>query len=192
MYVTVSSYGYSILYPAALFDGPPAPERGGITLTSRNGARLDIFGGHNPDGLSVEAVARQVAGSEGVEQVTYRHLGNRWLVLSGYLAGGPAQPPGSIFYERIALSADGRILAGFRLVYPASARAVFDPVIATIGNSLQPPARERVASAVAPPANREATSAAGLAHQNGADGNIPPMTRRGILSCATTANTFPA
>jgi hypothetical protein len=28
--------------------------------------------------------------------------------------------------------------------------------------------------------------------KNGADGNILPMTRRGILSCATTANTFPA
>jgi hypothetical protein len=131
--------GYSILYPAGLFEPPPVREHGGITLRSRSGAELFIFGGPNRDGRSLALAADQLSRTGDVYQVTYRQLGRSWLVLSGYLSDGPGGAPRSIFYERIALSADQRSLSGFRLVYPPFQRALFDPIIATIGNSLRPP-----------------------------------------------------
>ena len=144
---TDSGLGYSVIYPVALFEGAPVREHGGITLASSTGARLYIFGGPNATGRSPDTVAAQLAGSEDVARVTYRRLTRDWLVLSGYVAGEPGEFRGSIFYERIAFSPDGRTLAGFRLVYPRNQRALFDPVIATIGRSLRAPRPERLAAA---------------------------------------------
>jgi hypothetical protein len=158
--------GYSLLYPSVLFDGASVREHGGVTITSSGGARLYIFGDRNSDGRSAEAVAAKVSGYEDIGEVTYRRLADRWLVLSGYIAGGPQGPPGSIFYERIAFSPDHSTLAGFRLVYSQAQRALFDPIIATIGRSLKAPASEHTAMLPASPlqANADPASAA-RAHQ---------------------------
>jgi hypothetical protein len=146
-----STLGYSLVYPAALFDGAPVQEHGGITLTSSGGARLYIFGGQNPGLRSSEAVARHLSGADEIYEVTYRRLAQSWLVLSGYLAGSGQRSPAEIFYERIAFAPDRNFLAGFRLVYPPAQRALFDPIIRTMGRSLKPPGSERTAS-IAPPA----------------------------------------
>jgi hypothetical protein len=156
--------GYSLLYPAALFDGTPVREHGGITLTSSSGARLYVFGGRNPPGRSAEDVAAQLAATEDVDQVTYRRLTRDWLVLSGYLTDAPSDLPGGIFYERVAFSPDRTAFAGFRLVYAPAERALFDPIIATIGRSLRQPGSQRIASSGAgsPP---QAEAASLLAHR---------------------------
>jgi len=142
--------GYSILYPSGLFDLPPVHEHGGITLGSSSGAKLFIFGGPNPEGRSPELTANQLSRVADVFQVTYRKLTQSWLVLSGYLTDGPRGTPQSIFYERIDFPRDRQTLAGFRLVYPPAQRAIFDPLIATIGNSLRPPISGT--ASLAPPA----------------------------------------
>jgi hypothetical protein len=155
--------GYSILYPAGLFDLPPVHEHGGITLTSRGGAKLFIFGGPNPQGRPLTTAAAQLSRADDVYQVTYRQLGQTWLVLSGFLTDGGA--PQSIFYERIDLARDRQTLAGFRLVYAPGQRAMFDPIIATIGNSLRSPISGL--ALLAPPSYQPAPNAgsAGVTHQ---------------------------
>jgi hypothetical protein len=125
--------GYSIAYPAELF-GPPVadPAQGGLTLTSDDGeARLFIFGGPNRDRETVASLAEGLADLDDVHRVTYRRISGNWFVLSGYLAGS-----GDIFYERVALSRDRRVLAGFRLEYPSSDRKTFDHLIGRLGRSL--------------------------------------------------------
>lgn len=145
------SLGYSLMFPATLFDGAPVREHGGITVVSSRGARLYIFGGQNPGGRPPETVASQLSGDPHVGIVTYRRITPAWLVLSGYVAPQSDQPSRLIFYERIALSPDRSFLAGFRLVYPETQRAVFDPIIGSIGQSLRPPGSETTAAITASP-----------------------------------------
>jgi len=159
------SLSYSLAYPPTLFDGPVLHEHGGITLTSSSGVRLYIFAVPNPDGRSANPVAAQLSGGSDVYDVTYRSLTPGWLVLSGYLAPGSGQPPGTIFYERITFSPDRRFLAGFRLVYPQAQRPVFDPIIAAMGRSLKPPGTETTASLAPAPAPNAPSALTAEAHQ---------------------------
>lgn len=156
--------GYSVLYPAGLFNEPPMQEHGGITLSATSGAKLFIFGGPNRGGRAPDIAAKQLSGAADVYQVTYRKLTGTWLVLSGYLTDGPGRAPQSIFYERIAFSPDRQTLAGFRLVYSPIQRAIFDPIIATIGNSLRPPVAG-IATLAVPPQSRPAGPSLPLTHE---------------------------
>jgi hypothetical protein len=157
--------GYSVLYPSGLFDRPAVQEHGGITLSASTGATLFIFGGPNREGRSTGIAADQLSGASDVYQVTYRKLTGTWLVLSGYLTNGSGRAPQSIFYERIAFSPDRLTLAGFRLVYSPIQRPIFDPIIATIGNSLRPPVAGIASLAVRPPELGPAGPSPTLSHE---------------------------
>jgi hypothetical protein len=129
-------FGYSIRYPAHLFEGS-VPDKGGLTLyTADRRALLFIFGGRSETGENARQLANGLEELPDIYRVTYRRITPKWFVLSGYLAGS-----GDIFYERVELSSKGRFLSGFRLEYPVSQRAIFDHLIGRIGRSLTPPAR---------------------------------------------------
>ena len=135
------SLGYQVKYPADLFGSPElSGEHGGVTLTSRDGrARLFIFAGPNQLGSSSGKAADDLSALNDIHRVTYRRVTPQWIVLSGYLADGPAGEPGTIFYERIEFNADRRSMSGFRLEYPPAQRDQFDGTIGRIGRSLTPP-----------------------------------------------------
>lgn len=122
-------WGYTVAYPAYLFDQPQIDEgQGGLTLSSLDGSALFLlFAGPNKFQLDPEGLASELSLAPEIRDVTYRRVARDWLVLSGYLADGPLGASGNIFYERVEFSPDGSSMAGFRLEYPPTQRQVFRP-----------------------------------------------------------------
>lgn len=127
-------YGFRLLYPAAVL----APERtspDGRTqlFTSRSrAARLLVGARENRDGQSIASLSARIEHEHYRSfRVTYRHVGDGWMVLSG-LDGE------RIFYEKAILSRGARLITSFALVYPVAERAVFDRVVEGIERSFVP------------------------------------------------------
>ena len=135
-----ATLGFQIEYPAAIFVNTTYDETGGVTLSTADGrARLQITGGPNALNLTPSEAADELARSPDVREVTYRRIGNSWIVLSGYLRERPGGNEGDIFYARIEFSPDRRAISGFRMEYPPSYRYLIDSLIGPIGRSLTAP-----------------------------------------------------
>ena len=82
------------------------------------------------DIAGLEAFLRE--GLEKDEKITYRAAGKNWLVLSG------TQGDDKVFYTRYLLSHRNEVENAFRISYPASLAATYDPIVARISKSLKP------------------------------------------------------
>ena len=115
-------YGYALAWPKRLLSPRGESDAGdGQVFAAQDGrSELRCWGSFNdaPPLTISEALAAALAESR--RQVTYKHLGRDFFVLSGH-AGG------RIFYRRTAL-AHG-VLATFELTYEPSLKSLFDPVI---------------------------------------------------------------
>ncbi|MBE1425972.1 hypothetical protein H4684_002631 [Desulfomicrobium macestii] len=118
-------YGYALAWPKRLLGPLGESDAGdGQIFASPDGlAELRCWGSMNdaPQQTVSAAMAQALAAPE--QQVTYKHLGKDFFVLSGYADG-------RIFYRR-SIMAHGT-QATFELTYETSLKKVFDPVIRDI------------------------------------------------------------
>ena len=147
-------YGFSLRYPPDLFAVERTAEAGDgqVFVTPDGDARLLVGALVNESGFSPASYQAHVARqSYGSFKITYRPMGKTWFVLSG-------DGDGKIFYEKVMFTCSGRLINSFALIYPASRRDVFDPIVERMENTFQPgDACER---AGLPPVDRSAKRAA--------------------------------
>jgi hypothetical protein len=126
-------YGTVAEYPADRFRPGRPPDNGdGQRFMARDGAELAIFGGFNIDNYTLGTYEQFLrSGSSDYQNVTYRTTGENWLVLSGYRDD-------SIFYEKyiFAKGKDVDVIHGLVVTYPRAAKAVYDPIVARMAQSL--------------------------------------------------------
>ncbi len=122
-------HGYALAWPKRLLIPMDESDAGdGQVFAAPDGrAELRCWGCTNdaPQLTASEALAQAL--TEPGREVTYRHMGKDFFVLSGYTAG-------RIFYRRTIL-AHG-MLATFEITYETSLRKLFDPVIRDISVGL--------------------------------------------------------
>lgn len=122
-------HGYALAWPKRLLVPMGESDAGdGQVFAAPDGrAELRCWGSAN-DGrpLTVSEALTQAITEPG-RQVTYRHMGRDFFVLSGYRDG-------RIFYRRTIL-AHGK-LATFELTYETSLKKLFDPIIRDISTGL--------------------------------------------------------
>ena len=125
-------YGTVLSYPAGYFAQRTESANGdGVTLTSRDGATLRIFGTSNAGRAGPAAYVDALARGD----ARYRHLSYR-VVRPGFavLSGSDG---GRLFYERYAFGNRSGAIHAFVLDYPAAARARYDPIIPRLSASLR-------------------------------------------------------
>lgn len=127
-------YGFSIYYPADVFQLERATEAGdGQVLVSREGdARLLVGTLSNTDRFRPAAYRDHIAKRfyEGFA-IKYRRLSASRFVLSG-------EGKGKAFYEKVVFTCNGRLISSFAMIYPSERRKVFDRLIEGIEKSFQP------------------------------------------------------
>jgi curved DNA-binding protein CbpA len=117
-------FGFTLRYPADVFAHEAGPSSENLrTLVSHDGgATLHIFVADNVAGTTLARYrrARMVEHYAGAvfDQVPQRKFG---FVLSG-TQGDTA------FYERVTFACEGRVVHGFRMIFPVSQRALYDLV----------------------------------------------------------------
>jgi hypothetical protein len=124
-------FGFRLEYPANLFRVERTTEAGdGRVFAAHDGqARLLVGALSNQDHHSAKSYQDFLAHTSYANYtITYRPLGDDWLVLSG-------EADGTIFYEKAILSCGGELISSFALLYPADKRDTFEPILARIANS---------------------------------------------------------
>ncbi|HXE69218.1 MAG TPA: hypothetical protein VN523_07660 [Hyphomicrobiaceae bacterium] len=127
-------FGFGLEYPANLFRIERTTEAGdGRVFAAREGeARLLVGALRNEDHLSAKSYQDFLARNSYADyKITYRPLGDDWLVLSG-------EADGKIFYEKAIFSCGGQLISSFAMLYPAAKRDMFDPIVARVANSFVP------------------------------------------------------
>jgi hypothetical protein len=158
-------FGFRLEYPANLFRIERTTEAGdGRVFAAREGeARLLVGALSNEDHHSAKSYQDFLARNSYADyKITYRPLGNDWLVLSG-------EADGKIFYEKAIFSCGGQLISSFAMLYPAAKRDMFDPIVARVANSFVPGTKTC----------RAAPSSAS-ARQQGAEAKANPQRGAGV------------
>ena len=127
-------FGFRLEYPANLFRIERTTEAGdGRVFAAREGeARLLVGALRNEDHHSAKSYQDYLARNSYADyKITYRPLGDDWLVLSG-------EANGRIFYEKAIFSCSGQLISSFAMLYPADKRDLFEPIVARVANSFVP------------------------------------------------------
>ena len=121
-------FGTTVSYPDDVFTkAEPAPENGdGITLLSKDGASLRIWGQNNAQDYTPNSLADLV--SEDLKKVTYRKVGAKWMVISGVEGT-------DIIYHRAEFGSQGTIHS-FELRYPSALSKHYNRLAEAIADSL--------------------------------------------------------
>ena len=123
-------FGTQIEYPAHLFDPDKAVESingDGTTFgPNAHGARLMVWGSQNV----LDQTPHQNICGDGCRGETHA-VRERLLGVSSGVADG------TIYHSRCRIWPDGGLFRCFRIEYPETRRAIYDPVTARIGNSLR-------------------------------------------------------
>ncbi len=123
-------FGATADYPAGWKMEPAPVNDDGRVFTSPDGkARVTISGifAINPREEEITEKAQPLAG----EKVTYRAHKGDWIVVSGTRGG-------AIFYRKSLISCDNKVWNDVEVVYPATEKAKYDPLVAHIAASLKP------------------------------------------------------
>jgi len=127
-------FGFSFHYPAEVFKPERTSERGDgeIFVGAGGEARLLVGAFENSDGHTVTSYMNFIRrDSYSKYSVSYAPRGQTWFVLSG-------ENSQNVFYEKVMFSCGGRIINSFALMYPVTAKNVFDPIVEGIENSFRP------------------------------------------------------
>lgn len=121
-------FGTTITFNDAIFTVmDPAPDNGdGARWRAPDGGELAVWGQNNVLDFTPETLADFV--SEGIAEVTFRKVGARWMVVSGF-AGD------RIIYHRAEFGSRG-VIHSMELRYPASLRKHYDLLAGRIAESL--------------------------------------------------------
>src|SRR5581483_11497823 len=102
--------------------GRPPDNNDGQSFAADDGATLSVWGSFNVQEHYIAALEADLRENpEPNEKITYRAAGKNWLVLSGTQGD-------SVFYTRYLLSHRNEVKNGFRITYPASLAATYDPI----------------------------------------------------------------
>lgn len=125
---TNHKYGYVLAWPKQFFTPQGESDAGdGQAFTSKNGQmELAVWAIYNDVLEQTLPEAYQQALDEPNQEVTYKHIGKNFFVVSGHRGG-------KIFYRRTVLSND--VQASFDLAYDPSMQDVMDPIVKDISDS---------------------------------------------------------
>jgi hypothetical protein len=127
-------FGTSISYPASGFSALPEPDaHDGRTFVSPDGAQIAVFASYNVLDESIEANLASLTESDGYQRVTYKARGPNWFVLSGLRS---IEGREQVFYEKYLFGAGSKTIHAVVVTYPAELKAIYDPLVGRIGNSL--------------------------------------------------------
>jgi hypothetical protein len=127
-------FGTSVTFPAEIFvDHEEPPANGdGLTFISRDGASLAVFGMYNSLDDTPASLADRLSTDNGPSyKLTYRRVGDDWIVLSG-------RDEGLVFYDRYEFSRDD-IIHGMSLRYPVDLKLRYDRLASEIAATLSGP-----------------------------------------------------
>lgn len=127
-------FGFRLDYPGDVFHVERTSDAGdGRVFASRGGeARLLVGALRNEDAHNPKSYQDFLARYSYADyKISYRPLGDNWLVLSG-------EANGKIFYEKATFSCDGQLINSFALIYPTDKRQMFEPIVAGVANSFVP------------------------------------------------------
>ncbi len=121
-------FGTTITFPDAIFTKQdPEPENGdGARWRAVDGAELAVWGQNNVFDSTPESLADDVAAAIG--KVTYRKVGARWMVVSGYDGD-------IVVYHRAEIGSDD-VIHSMELRYPAALSKHYDVLAGKIADSL--------------------------------------------------------
>lgn len=124
-------FGTTIDVPANIFRPLATPDNGdGQRFESADGrASLTVFAGNNVEGRTLRQLIQAAEDDATGERITYRKAGRSWFVISGFRGD-------DVFYRKLLLSDGGSVGHTVELVYPATEKAIYDPLTARIANSL--------------------------------------------------------
>jgi hypothetical protein len=132
-------FGYALELPLGLFEPVDSPADGRIVYrTPDGGGELNIFGASNSQGLSPRGLREVLATADPVDVITYERAGRSWFVLSGYYTSEQARDE-TVFYAKVMLNADRTAFAGFEISYPRSEKALYDPIVEKLEDTLRAP-----------------------------------------------------
>lgn len=120
-------YGMQFDIPADFRPAPP-PENGGGRSFDKGNASIYIFASQNTESDTPASFQRQMAGTEGYENVTYSPAGHSWLVISGFRGD-------RIFYEKYFFR-DG-LISAFGMDFLKEDKPRYAPVIERIEDSFK-------------------------------------------------------
>lgn len=174
-------FGFRLEYPADLFrvERTTAAGDGRVFVAREGEARLLVGALSNDDHHSSKSYQDFLARTSYADyKISYRPLGEDWLVLSG-------EADGKAFYEKAVFSCDGQLISSFALLYPADKRDKFDPIVARVANSFVPatrtgtkPCRAALSSAsVRPPGKAKASPQRLMGSSAKADGRSRGYSR---------------
>lgn len=127
-------FGTSVSFPAEIFvDHEEPPANGdGLTFVSRDGASLAVFGMYNAFDDTPASLADRLGADNGPSyKLTYRRVGDDWIVLSG-------RDKGLVFYDRYEFGRDG-VIHGMSLRYPVDLKLRYDRLAGEIAATLTGP-----------------------------------------------------
>lgn len=124
-------HGFTIAYPTARFPEDPANEsEDGRLLVSKDGvARLLVGAFSNAESSTLDGYRTYLIENNYVgAQIDYAPVRDKWFVLSG-------TRDGTMFYERVSFTCGGKLINSWALLYPASERRTWDPVLERIART---------------------------------------------------------
>ena len=133
-------YGFSVDFPQGVFDTTKESDEGdGITMeTLDHSAEFRAYGFMNGDELTLKKVQDIILQDSANRDVTYKRIKNNWIVISGYEMEGERR---MIFYQRLSASPTLSSFSAFELIYPENKRALYDPMVKHLSQSLTAPSK---------------------------------------------------
>lgn len=124
-------YGTTIDYPDIFRMQPPPDADDGRAFKSADGAEFTVSASYAAMDFTL-ATYREfiVQHLDPGSTISYETRGKNWIVISGTRGDG-------IFYERHLLSHGGQMNEDFVVTYPASAKRIYDPIVARMAKSLR-------------------------------------------------------
>ena len=121
-------FGTTITFNDSVFTTmQPEPDNGdGASWLAPDGGRLLVWGQNNVLDFTPTTLADDVAG--GLDQETYRKVGSRWMVVSGY-------DEGEIVYHRAEFG-DRDVIHSMEMRYPADLAKHYDRLASRMADSL--------------------------------------------------------
>ena len=123
-------YGFTLSYPTAHFrPQEPLSEDGRVWVSRDGNARLLAGALPNADGMTLEeyrkiVIERSYPGAS----IDYAPMRDTWFVLSG-------TRDGTMFYERVTFTCDGRVINSWAMLYPQGERKVYDRIVERVARS---------------------------------------------------------
>ena len=133
--------GYRIELPVGTFTPTADSAESHIQLTETDGnAQIDVYGGEDPERLTPEAFADQLANADRIADVTYRRVSRTWFVLSGHYRRADDETGALIYYAKFMFTPDLSRFSAFEISYPVGEKRRMDPVVTRLERTLRRPA----------------------------------------------------